>query len=249
MNTTRGLVGQDQRRISRQGPGNGDPLLLAAGKLLWKIPPLFFQSYPFQGFHGPFPPVPGIHARVKEGKLHVLQKVQLWKQIVLLEYEADHGVPDLGQLVVRHIAYVLAVQKVFTLRGNVQGSDDVHQRGFSAAGFSYNGHKLSLFNGKGDPVAGPHLLVPHLVDLIDVLQLDQRDLSCACVFFHGPHSLLMVWGRRPCRLRRQGRLPFRRPCRRVPSSSYPYWCQSQNPDPRRPHLPRKARKGSVHNHH
>ena len=25
-----GLVSQDQRRISRQGPGNGDPLLLAA---------------------------------------------------------------------------------------------------------------------------------------------------------------------------------------------------------------------------
>ena len=124
------------------------------------------------------------------------------------------------------------------LRGNVQGSDDVHQRGFSAAGFSYNGHKLSLFNGKGDPVAGPHLLVPHLVDLIDVLQLDQRDLSCACVFSMDRTPFLWSGAAAHAAASAAGAAsPFRRPCRRVPSSSYPYWCQSQNPDPRRPHLP------------
>ena len=66
-----GLVGQDDRRTAHQSPGDGHPLLLAAGELHRLVPPLVSQPHLLQGRQGPLPALPLRHAGVHQRDLHV----------------------------------------------------------------------------------------------------------------------------------------------------------------------------------
>ena len=79
-----GLVGQDHRGVARQRPGDGHPLLLAAGELAGQVFALVRQPHPLQRADGPLMAFGSGHSGVEEGQLHVLQHVELGNQIVLL---------------------------------------------------------------------------------------------------------------------------------------------------------------------
>ena len=102
-----GLVGQDDRRIPGQRPGDGDPLLLAAGELAGQVFRLVRQPTRSRASvraacrRRPRRPV-----RRRAGELHVLQHVQLGDEVVLLEDEAQHLVADLRLLVVVHGGHI-----------------------------------------------------------------------------------------------------------------------------------------------
>ena len=107
-----GLVSQDDRRAARQGPGDGHPLLLAAGELGGQVPALVRQPYPLERGHGSLLPLRGVHPGIEQGELHVFQHVQLGDQVILLEDEAQHFVADLGLLVVVHGRHVDPAQMI-----------------------------------------------------------------------------------------------------------------------------------------
>ena len=168
-----GLVGQDHRRVPCQSPGNGRPLLLAAGELAGLIAQLVAKTHHLQRDPGSLVPLRLGDAGVHQRHLHVLLERQLGQQVVLLEDEAQHLVPDGGQLVLIHLTHIPAVQQVRAGGGHVQAADDVHTGGLAGAGLAHDGHELPLPDLEGDVVRRLHSGVAHLVILADLPKFDQ----------------------------------------------------------------------------
>ena len=103
------LVGHDDGGMGGDGPGDGHPLLLAAGHLAGPVVGPVIHAHPGQGLHGDVLPVPHRDALIDEGQRHVLQSVQLLDQVIALEDEADLLVADVGQLLVRQGGHIHAV--------------------------------------------------------------------------------------------------------------------------------------------
>ena len=60
-----GLVGQNQAGVPRQRPGDGHPLLLAAGQLGGQVFPFVPQAHPLQGFQSPLPALRTVHPGIE----------------------------------------------------------------------------------------------------------------------------------------------------------------------------------------
>ena len=105
-----GLIRQNHRRISRQRPGDGHPLLLAAGELHGLVLQLVAQAHQLQCQLRPLMALrlghPGVHQR----HLHVFLQIQLGQQVILLKNEPQHLVPYLRQLVPVHLPHILSIQ-------------------------------------------------------------------------------------------------------------------------------------------
>ena len=95
-----GLVGEHHGGIPGQGPGDGDPLLLAAGQLAGPVPQPVAEADQLQQGAGGLPPPGGGDASVEQSGGHVLDRGQRVEQEELLEHDADPDRPQPGQLTV-----------------------------------------------------------------------------------------------------------------------------------------------------
>ena len=121
----------------------------------------------------PCPAGPSDRPLIDQGQLHIFQHRQALDQVILLEDEADLLVADVGQLLVRQLPDVDAVQEVRPPGGDVQAAQHVHHGGLAGAGLAHHRHELAPFNIQRDAVQGPDLALQALaVDLIDVPQFD-----------------------------------------------------------------------------
>ncbi len=75
------------------------------------------------------------------------------------------------------MAHVLTADIVLTFGGDIQGPDDIHQCRLSGTGLSDDGHELALIDVQGNAVVRPNLLGAHLVDLVNVPELQERLLA------------------------------------------------------------------------
>ncbi len=91
---SRGLIGQNQRRASGNGPCDGYPLLLAPGELGGPVKGTLSQAHLLQGMEGKPPPLPSREPPVNQGKLHIFQGGEGGDQVKPLEDEADLLVSD-----------------------------------------------------------------------------------------------------------------------------------------------------------
>jgi len=150
-----GLVGEDDRRFSHQRPGDGDPLLLSAGELVWPVPQLAAQAHQLQGDPDPLVPLSSRDPGVHHGRLHILQQGELWEQVVLLKDKAQQFIADLRQLVPVYSAHVPAIQQIGPGGGHIQTADDVHAGGFAGPGLARNCHKFAPLDPHGNVVLRP----------------------------------------------------------------------------------------------
>ena len=141
-----GLVGQNDRRVTRQSTCNGDTLLLAAGKLVGLVLELIAQPYPLKRGGRAALALSQGDARVHQRHFHVFQQAELGQQVILLEDEAQHLVADLGQLVLVHL---------------------------TRTGLADNGHELAFVDLHGDMVGRLDRRVTHLVILAHVVKLNE----------------------------------------------------------------------------
>ena len=116
--TAGGLVGQDHPAARRQGPGDGHPLLLAAGQLIGKLPEIRLPDAHIRQ------PLPGqlqglflVHFLQPQGIAHVFLRRQQRKQVEIL-IDHRHRVPPQGAAV--HEPDGLLVQGDLPLRGQLQ---------------------------------------------------------------------------------------------------------------------------------
>ena len=169
-----GLIRHDDRGMGGDGPGDGDPLLLAAGHLGGIVPAPVGQAHPLQRLQRQLLPVDGIDAPVDEGQLHILLHGEGLDEVILLEDEADLLVADAGELAVGEVLDVRAVQKVGAPGGDVQAAQDVHEGGLAAAGLAHHGHELPVVDGQRDAVQRADLALQALaVDLVDIPQFNE----------------------------------------------------------------------------
>src|SRR3954469_2763320 len=178
-----GLVGEQDGRLVDQGAGDGHALALAARQLVGLVGHARAEAHLLQGPARPLLPLGAREAGVDQRQLDVVQGVGAGEQVEGLEDEADLLVADPGQLGVVELLDGGAVEDVAPGRGGVETADEVHQRRLAAARGAHDGHVLPPLDRQIDAVQGVDLLGPHVVDLVDVAQLDQHhhffSVSCA----------------------------------------------------------------------
>ena len=87
-----GFVGEQHVRLRREGAGNGDPLLLAAGELARIVAQALAEADSLEQFSGALASVGA--AFQLQGQHHVLQRIEAVEQLERLEHEAYMGRAD-----------------------------------------------------------------------------------------------------------------------------------------------------------
>ena len=85
------------------------------------------------------------------------------KKLELLEDKADFLTADARQLFLIQIADHAPVQGICAGRRHIKAADDVHQRRFSAAGWTEDRKKLALLNVKVDALEDSGHFIAHLI--------------------------------------------------------------------------------------
>ena len=166
-----GLVAEQKLWVLGQGPGDGHPLLLAAGELSREVGKACFQSH--------LPEHLGRIQRVAadlRGKLHIFQGRQVGNQIVELENKSNIIAAVGGQLALVERRNLLAVQDDFAAGRRVHAAENIQKGRFACAGGADNDTDFSLFNGKTDIVEGDGFHISGLIDF--------RQVGCFHVVLH-----------------------------------------------------------------
>jgi len=167
-----GLVGQQDRRIVDQRPGDGDALPLSAGEFAGLVVHALFEVGEAQGLLGPLDPLLGRHAGIDQRQFDVVQGRGARQQVEGLEDEADLLVADAGQFVVAQVAHQVAVDEVIAFGGRVQAADQVHQRRLARSRRPHDGDILAALDLEVHAGDGMNLLVAHDVRLPQVVGAD-----------------------------------------------------------------------------
>ena len=94
----RRLVRQQQRGIAYNRAGDGDPLLLPAGKLLGQVVHPFFQAHQFERSHHVVASFPGVEMGKKQRQFNILKRGEHRDQVERLEDVPDVLVAPVGGL-------------------------------------------------------------------------------------------------------------------------------------------------------
>ena len=166
-----GLIRQDDVRVVDQGPGDGYPLHLTAGKLVGLFVCLVAQSHLFQSLFGALFPLGFGDAGNGQGQLHIGQNGLVGNQIVALEHKANGVVPVGipipvliplgGDAVDNDVAGFIAVQ----------AADNIQQGGLAGAAGPQHRYKLVIPQVQGDFIQGGLDEIPCAVGFADFLNL------------------------------------------------------------------------------
>ena len=166
-----GLIAEQHFGVGCQCAGNGNALLLAAGKLGRVGVGLIGQAYHLQQFPGALFGIRLFHPGQLHREADVLQAAALHQQVKLLEDHRDLTAA-LAQLGGRQRLHGGAVDDDAALRGALQQIDAAHQRGFARAGHANDAINSSIRDGQVDVVQRVHRAVFHLESLGKVFDLD-----------------------------------------------------------------------------
>ena len=138
------LVEEQHQRLVDHGAGDGDALLLSAGKLMRTTVRILFQMHHPQGFHDPpvdFALGTGLHP---EPEGHVVAHAHVREQRVILEDGVD--LTTLG----RNVVHPLAADEHFPGIRGFKARKDSEDGRLAAAGRSKEGQKLAVADAQVD---------------------------------------------------------------------------------------------------
>ena len=141
-----GLVGEQNRRIVHEGAGDGHALALPAGELVRAVIDARPELHLVERRARAHVAILGRNARVHERQLDVAQRRRARQQVERLKDEADLFIPDARELVVVHLAHLLAVQEIRAFAGRVEAPDEIHQRRLARARRPHDGHVLAALD-------------------------------------------------------------------------------------------------------
>lgn len=178
----RGLVAQEQLGLLRDGAGDRDPLLLAAGELTGEVVEPLAQPHLAQGLRG----VEMIVGYLR-GEFDVLQRRKAGYEVVELEDEADVGAPVHDELLVRQPRDIAAVHQHRALRGRVHAAQDVERRGLPGSRLPQHDGEPALLDMEVGVVECADRRIPGGVFLDHMIEFDiGHDRPCR-------RELKMVW--------------------------------------------------------
>ena len=164
-----GLVRQQDLGVHPQGPGDGHPLLLAAGEHGGvAVQSLGGQTHPLHQLSGPALGLFGLHAPQLHGVHDVFRHREQGEQPEAL---VDHRHLLPAVLLQLHLGGGHPLAQHLPLGGQVQPRHQGQQGGFAAARLAHDGVDPSGIKAVGDALEGLHLLILGLVGVADVPQL------------------------------------------------------------------------------
>src|SRR5215213_9449999 len=119
----------------------------------------------------------GLHPRVDERQLDVPQRRGPRQQVEGLEHEANLLVADPGELVVVHLAHLLAVEEIGTLARRVEAANQVHQRRLAGPRRPHDRDVLAALDLDAHAAQRVNLLGTHHVGLPQIDGFNQRHVS------------------------------------------------------------------------
>ena len=163
----RGLVGEDQLGLGQHRPGNGNPLLLAAGELVGVLLQLVFNAQQLR--HLPEEVLVRLFAVQLQRHGDVVEHRVLIQQVELLEHKAHVPAAEGRHLGVGIGVEILAVEDHLARGGLVQTAENVQQRGFPRAAAADDGVEQPGLEVGADAVQSVDLAGGGIVGLVNVL--------------------------------------------------------------------------------
>jgi len=121
------LVGEHDGRVSHQGSGDRDALLLAAGQLAGPVRHPVAEAHQVEHGRGGLPPAPCGNAPVEQGGGDVVECGQRVEQEELLEDDADAPGPQARERAVGQHGHVLARDPHRAAGGTLEAGRQVQQ--------------------------------------------------------------------------------------------------------------------------
>ena len=168
----RRFVEQHDLRLHGKRSGDGDTLLLTAGKLRWHLGGLGSHAHAGKQIHGEILGRLLIHvAHLDRRKRHVFKNGLVGEQVERLEHHADLGT-QAGELLA-FLGQWLAINANITGINGFQTVDGAAHRGLAGTGWTDDDQHLALLDGEVDVLE--HMQVT--VVLFNVGQFDQRAVA------------------------------------------------------------------------
>ncbi|MCC2633338.1 MAG: hypothetical protein K0S48_1224 [Ramlibacter sp.] len=174
----RGFVGQHERGLEDEGPGDGHPLLHAAGQLRGFLVHGRREPHRGQQLARAFA-LGASHAAIahQDRQGHVLQRAEGRQQVVELEHEPQRAPAAQRELRVVQRVHLLAQQAVAARRHGFQQPEDVQQRALAGAGRPHQRGELAAGDAQLQPVQHLGFVRPaQVVALANTGQGDQLGL-------------------------------------------------------------------------
>ena len=168
------LVGQDQRRLVHERPGDRHALPLATRQLGRQVAQAVAEADALERPARSLSPLGPVQPGVEHRQLDVALDRGPGEQVEALEDEPYLAVAHAGQRTARQLRYPLASQHILPLRGGVEAADDVHECGLAGAGRAHDGDVLPGADIEGYPLKGADFRVARIVPLVDLHEMDQR---------------------------------------------------------------------------
>ncbi len=171
------FVGKNDLRIVDERAGDGNALLLSAGKLARGMMRAFAHPESLQDHAGFLTPFFLFLACIYGGNFDIAHRIQLAQQMIALEDETEMLTPQLRQFIGFKFRCGAAGNQIFAFRRPVQAAENVHQRRFARTGRTDDRHHLAPLDGQVHMVQNRREVVARGVMPGDALEREQRRIS------------------------------------------------------------------------
>ena len=168
----RGFVGEDHQGIVDERAGDGDALLLAAGKFEGFVVEAILQANEDGQSRGNFATLLFRPILVIERDFDILKDGQLLDKVIGLENEPEPSAADGGEGVVLHARDVLAAQEILTRGGPIEAAEQIEHGGLATTGRSHDANVIADLDLNGYPTKSFDGDGTHLVSFYDAGELD-----------------------------------------------------------------------------
>ena len=172
-----GFVCKDDRGSCHECASDSDALALTAGKFVRFVAGAVGESDVIERLHCALTALIFADARIDERQFDIVKRIAAWKKIEGLEDEADFFITDFGEIVVVEPGNVDTIKEVIAACWRVEAADDIHQGRFARAGRPHDRDVFVLLHADHNAAQSIDELLPHLVNLLDVLQKDDGVLG------------------------------------------------------------------------
>ena len=144
----RRLIGKEDGRVPGEGSGQGDALHLAAGEFACAVMGTVLEADLSQQFEGTGARFGLGDAADEEGHGGVLDRGELWQEVMTLPNEPNRLIAENGQFGVRQVGDVGGTVIDCAVARGVERAEEVQQGGLASAGFTGKCQALTLLDGK-----------------------------------------------------------------------------------------------------
>ncbi len=186
------FVGKDDASAIHQRAGDGNALLLAAGKLVRAVVEPVAQLQRIEQFGGARLAFGCGQARVDRRHFDIFLRRRGGDEIVALEDEAESAAAQRGKRIGIERRNILAVEQILPAARTVETAQNIHQRRLAGAGSAHDGDEFARFDVERNAVQHLHGKIAIVVGLADIGEPDKRR-----VLHGGTHQNSRIRGLRP----------------------------------------------------